>query len=938
MAKRSQRRPSRAQAGCIWSLISIFAFRNGKSTRRLLSDRKRVSKQTPGSGPSSSQIILSGQIEKCEDNMHTAVTDAVKTSVKELIEVDMFNEQSSRTNLPKDSELSREQINSRHKNKTNSSQKRRNRSSIKSWDMDISALFGAAECFPEHSNNLPEDKPPDDLDLEKLMDELSQISQSKMNCSKHDELGDLDTPSNHAAMLVEEKIAAAIKTVIEERMSGSPHFGEQGNILCSKDFVDALQTLSLNKGLFLKILQDSNSALVKHIQNFEEAQMDKGRTLSPLPGSNLSEEKHTSLKSDESSGRKHRNFFRRRSKSLDTYPSGVDKDPQSLNKIVIWKPLPAGSQSLQTGIPANNSSYDKIQNDRNASHFSFTEIKRKLRHAMGKDRQGISPDRLIPKLPSKPQVGINGNKGASGEALAWRSPNRNHFYTERFAVSSPKKGEAVDKVKDKGSLVENEHCQYSRPGVSNIYIEAKKHLSEMLNNGDDVEPIAGLLPKSLGRILSLPEYNGSPSCSPRRRDDGVFITAQMRLSPQGTSKNNVGGLFQEKLNDHPSPRRQNLESQPCVPSIVCQDKEQSLKMNADDLKCRSELRSFTQDATTPEASEIEERTESKIQEEESVNGITPEPSGTSLDGDLQKVGASEVDNGENASATLNDSIPSFKLDLYGKDQISPPHSPLSSKTEDSDRGCIKVEQPSPISILEPLFTDEDISPASSMSRSGGKEIQPRHINFEEQSSTSEQGICTRISQEGEESAFEYVEAVLLGSGLNWDDFLSRWLSSYKILDSSLFDEVELFSSRPRHDQKLLFDSANESLKEVCESYFGCFTGISRDKPNNRPVPKGMDLIHEIWQRVEGHLFSHPQPPPPLDQLVKIDLANSGKWMYLQSDIELIGSEMEETIFDEFLDDCVMSFIDGVSELELSVFQTDPQSNYKAIEVTVLCSA
>lgn len=51
MAKKSQRRLSRQErdsAGCISGLISIFDFRHGRSTKRLLADRRRVSKPAVG--------------------------------------------------------------------------------------------------------------------------------------------------------------------------------------------------------------------------------------------------------------------------------------------------------------------------------------------------------------------------------------------------------------------------------------------------------------------------------------------------------------------------------------------------------------------------------------------------------------------------------------------------------------------------------------------------------------------------------------------------------------------------------------------------------------------------------------------------------------------------------------------------------------------------
>ncbi|KAL0464807.1 UNVERIFIED_CONTAM: protein TRM32 [Sesamum latifolium] len=332
----------------------------------------------------------------------------------------------------------------------------------------------------------------------------------------------------------------------------------------------------------------------------------------------------------------------------------------------------------------------------------------------------------------------------------------------------------------------------------------------------------------------------------------------MRLSPRGTVKNNVGGVFKKKKQQSSKSKKAKF-GEPTIISSSSEDKVKSRSSNfsipqRDDEKCSSGTESFHQDTIVPE-----------------------------VNGDLQKGYTRELDNEENVAEFLKTS-PCFKPDLCGEDQIlssptvSPSRSPVSREVQDSDSVIDKMERPSPVSVLEPLFTDDDISPASSVSQPVQNEIEPRHIHFEEQSSSvNDQGICLRISLEDEESAFEYVEAVLLGSGLNWDEFLLRWLSLDEILDSSLFDEVELFSSRPRHDQKLLFDSANEALKE------------------------------EIWRLVEMHL-SQCQQPHSLDQLVKRDLARSGKWLNLQSDIELIGLEIEETIFNELVD-TVLDFAD-----------------------------
>ncbi|CAI9763989.1 unnamed protein product [Fraxinus pennsylvanica] len=82
----------------------------------------------------------------------------------------------------------------------------------------------------------------------------------------------------------------------------------------------------------------------------------------------------------------------------------------------------------------------------------------------------------------------------------------------------------------------------------------------MLNNGgENAESGSRRLPKSLGLILSFAEYNDSPSCSPRKYGDDIFIIAKVRLSPRGMA-NNMNGLVQENHENHPSSSGPNLES------------------------------------------------------------------------------------------------------------------------------------------------------------------------------------------------------------------------------------------------------------------------------------------------------------------------------------------------------------------------------------------
>ncbi|EPS69069.1 hypothetical protein M569_05700, partial [Genlisea aurea] len=170
----------------------------------------------------------------------------------------------------------------------------------------------------------------------------------------------------------------------------------------------------------------------------------------------------------------------------------------------------------------------------------------------------------------------------------------------------------------------------------------------------------------------------------------------------------------------------------------------------------------------------------------------------------------------------------------------------------------------------------------------------------------DQAICTRISTEDVvESPFEYVEAVLLGSGLDWDDFQTRWLSSRQILDPNIFEEVETFSGQPRYDQKLLFDCANEALLDACGVHLGYrwWSGTTRKaKADSIPPPGSAELIEDVWKHVKWNLFVQAEGYSQ-DQLVEMDLVKK-KWLDVQHVIELIGFEMEETIFDQLLEDVV----------------------------------
>ncbi|XP_059651400.1 uncharacterized protein LOC132299003 isoform X2 [Cornus florida] len=877
--------------------------------------------------------MLTNSDENCGGSMvgETTAAAADKTSVKKLMEEEMLSEQDMKEQISV-AEVEPKESNSEcgHVKKN---RWRMNRTSKRSCDMHVCEL----NTTENSCHQISERKTSNDLDLEVILEEIChQIHQKHTSFVKHDWHDDLDMQSNQTYSVFEEKLSEAIKVFVNQKFACENHLPEDGKLHPSKEFMDALQTMSSNKELLLKLIKDRNSMLVKRV---EDSQLDKDKNPNSVVGTNLVNWELSNSRPSELSNRKKHTFFRRRSKSEERNELNGNENCQPSNRIIILKPGPKAMQNPETDSKLGTSSQshcslgNKGQNERIASQFSFTEIKRKLKHAMGKERHGISTDGVTNRFLTKSQKSGKSDKEAGRENGGWGSPNRNHFYNERMARPSIgiKKRDKNDSPKDAEKSIGNQTIGYPEQKVSNIYIEAKKHLLEMLSNGDEVEEFSNRqLPETLGRILSLNEFNFSPICSPGQDKEQGFATAQMRLSSCNNLQmvnENTWRLIQESHVNHQGPSWQNLESESCIIGDIPDDIVQALDSNleiSDELKDANavvETLSSTRDEMSSRGDvDILKSTDTEFQKVSKVLDVLEESS--SITDDDQK---------GNAVCEEEESSQCLKLDSLDEDEsLYSPYRPSSllvaKEVEDLESAIERPERPSPVSVLEPLFTEDEISPASIKSLPVVAPMQTLDIHFEDPIfPATDQGICVRTCMEDEESEFDYVEAVLLGSGLNWDEFLSRWLSSNHLLDPSLFDEVELFSNRSRHDQELLFDCTDEVLKEVCEYYFGYFPGASFVKRHIQPIPKGKNIILEVWKGVEWHLLL-PPPPRTLDQIVRKDMARTGTWMDLRFDSESIGIEVAEAIFEDLIKDVLLTFVDESPKCDFSELPTELKEN------------
>ncbi|KAK6920114.1 protein of unknown function DUF3741, partial [Dillenia turbinata] len=930
MAKRSQRHPTRQekdQSGCMWSLISMLDFRQARPAQKLIADKRRGSKHFTGI-PKAALDMLTTNLDETnpltKDNEKSKVSAAGAgiTSVKKLMEAEMYSEEDIRMQKG-DAENKPEGYNLEIRGHVRKNHKERDRTSKKdedSWGHDVKTVkLETVTSCDGHS-----EQPPAEYNLDVLMKELCS-HQKGASCVKHDQHDEVHSNSN---CVFEEKLREAVKALTSQKIINEKQLMGDGEIDESMQ-LDAMQNLNSNREAFLKLLQDPSSQLAKYIQKLHDTEIEKDKNTALLV-SNLSEQEFADpSQPKELAIRKHHNFFGRRTKSPErNNPSRGHEKSQASSRIVVLKPGVTAMQNSQSEISLNASKkvHYMVRNteegDRGSSQFSLAEIRRKLWLAMGKERHEVSQGSGKPKSSSEQKNLKEREKRADEQNTRIKSSKRYHFYTERFAVMQRRKNE---KAKSGEIGLANETPSSPNPRVSNIYAEARKHLSEMLNGGNENEDVSnGQNLKTLGRILSLPEYNVSPLCSPGRDNEQGFLTTRIRLSPNDNwmGNENIWRFKREKSIGYQSPLRQNSGAQlgtshekPEATSLPSSSDHGTSDKGVDNINVE-ETSSPTKDGMMSEGDgQIVRTSVATIQGDSNFLREVHEPHSLNSFETAQANNTSNVYDEEGFAMCL-------KLDSTEETPLSPSPlpSPSNSRVIKKVEDLETLERPSPISVLDPVFLEDNVSPTRTVFQPVEPPIEPRKIQFDEpESSMMDRATCIQVLGDDKESTFEYVKEVLQGSGLSFDELCMIPLSSDDLLDPALYDDIEFFPDKIIHNKKLLFDCINEVLLEVHELYFGSSPWVSYVKPIIQPITKDEDVLRKVWEGIRWHFLPW-QPPRTLELIIAKDMAKNGTWMDLRFEVEGTCIEIGEAIFEDLVADTILSCI--IEDLDQNVMSND----------------
>ncbi|CAN8286213.1 unnamed protein product [Cochlearia groenlandica] len=525
--------------------------------------------------------------------------------------------------------------------------------------------------------------------------------------------------------------------------------------------------------------------------------------------------------------------------------SKEEESLQCTQTIVILKPETHGTTSFKT------------KSGRFSSRYILSTISKRLKSVVGKKQcnaQHHNYDQDSDALCSNISQNCCFAQQEPDALCSNMSQQEDIDPSSRRRVSE---GEMLREIASKSEADKEESNQGSEDmkkkstTMCGIYIAAKKHLSEMLEEGDIDDDLPDKeVPRILGKILALSEFS-TPQSSPIMTLEHDSVDHQVGEVP--------------KIQQCSSEDYSETTSMSDMPGFSDTMKEEEEKTVLDSLS--------------------ESNSTSTIQEEEHHQLLEKDTFGA----------------GQSPSSTPNSSVK------------------MMSECQ---------EKLSPVSVLDPFFTDDDITPnisKFSMTNSAERRLQPLCIRFDEidfPRHDKDNDVKTTMDDD-KEVTLEYIQSVVESSELNWEELLVRSFYSEKLLEQALMEDIDFCPNKLCADKKLLFDCINEVLMELC----GHGPWISLVKPAIRFCPEMENVVELVQEEVYWHLLPLPSPHT-LDQIARKDLARKGRWMDLRFEIGFIGSEVGEIVLGELLEEVISNFTYLFSRRERNTRQEDQEASNK----------
>lgn len=676
-----------------------------------------------------------------------------------------------------------------------------------------------------------------------------------------------------------------------------------------KQLLDALGIFNSNKELFVNLLQDPNSLLIKRIEDSTDSRNRKQQMMtffdSRLSGNKIREV-----------GEYEEPDYSKKLKPCDRLPTEDSDDSLSLERIVVLKPNPTVSLPAAVGTnhcPSLKSHSSFIKNGQSDKRtlFSFRQIKRKMKQAMRtgkKEPECLSTNGIAKKTPPVFRAPKDDGKQMVMEATG-RSSYNNIQTDDKIIPSSFQDSLERDQLdrafysRNGDKTASTSESTDKKVGQSAVTSNLKRQKSKKHEGDKEVSRKIKAKPWGWAMCFSDDDIlpSNKPGChTPSHTRYSHLSNKKFIYEKKSKSQNDVeqscktpemvkiGAPFAEARRDddqlHASTTELNVS--PVIFSDVKVDQdpiiEGSVKFVNDIATIHQERNSFCEESSRFDNNCNTcycQRTNKTKGFEEKGN---PELSKLNLPLEVQP------------SALSVDPFPSSSLQFQ--------------TVEDPNGLCDREVQPLPETIHDDqLLIDATSSNLAFTPGTAEPSSEALPINFEKDQCTglarlqevlnpaiASFNCCSSISQ--------CVLELLQVSKQNWNE-LSLDCHSSTWLQISFVDKVKIFSSQLCGDCVLLFDYFNEVLEDVFHCYIRCSPWLSSYKAHIQAPDKESAFYHEVIQHVDWSLLQQ-QPPQTLDQLCLRDL-RSRKWINYPTETEELVTIVAESVLRELIIESVV---------------------------------
>ncbi|XP_027093822.2 uncharacterized protein [Coffea arabica] len=966
--------------GCLGKMVNLFDMSGGMAGNRLLTDKPHRD-GSPLSRRSQSDVSRMGQFEdRIEEKVMSEFSRTCPnrkssgTPMKMLIAQEMSKEVDSKHNHPS--------VVAKLMGLDALPQQQPDQATERSHSRGYSRSQSDAQLsYWQHDKgfwDLPMQDETRDPQHNEYKDVYEIMRQSpKPNCTrdKSPHKGRCDeTPNDKKMALVRQKFIEAKRLSTDEKLRQT------------QQFQDALEVLNSNKDLFLKFLQEPNSMFSQHLINLQSiSHPPETKRITVLRPCKMVDGEMfvNSAKKNEKQIKKSAQISQvigsdKSHPGLST--TGVswkfDENPTQPTRIVVLKPSPmkpqdmkavASPPALSPELHCDEEFIEEAEDDEaRKSREAAKEITRQMRQNLSGHRRD---ETLLSSVFSNGYIGDESSFHKSETEYAAGNLSDSE-------VMSPTSRHSWDYVNRFGSPYSS--SSFSRASYSPeslVCREAKKRLSErwamMASNGNYQEQRHVRRSSStLGEMLALSDTKNT------KRN----VVEGAKEDSRGSTSKLVGDLNKKDEDMNNSPR--NLVRSKSVPvsSMVfgmelnvdgADQAHKETDVSNDAAKARSGKLSLKGKVSSLFFSRSKRSNKQKSvvcqSREESLPAGTPSDSPGRSDNDgsncLNDTGLEECSSpslhrlSSQASSADQPGNPSIISSEVGFAVVK--HLVAGNPSENQD-------QPSPISVLETPFEEEEEQtatessgnnkpeehgelpvqckpnlidkspPIGSIARtlSWGESCVDTATSYPLKPSSSPQG-----AEEGEGEWFFFVQALLSVAGLDGevrsDALLARWHSSESPLDPSLRDKYinlndkdTLREARRRQwwsTRKLVFDCVNAALVEIagygsgtCQRAIPCT--VSHKTQRLEGVATFM-MVDRVWARMKEWFSGEERcvtgdcvvdnNSVVVERVVRKEVVGKGWLDHLRLEMDNLGKEIEHKLLDEIVQEAVVEFTGSV---------------------------